>query len=193
MTDVKKKLVIVGDSACGKTSLLYVFSKDVFPEVYMPTVSETHEANIEVDGKVVELVLWDTAGEEDYDRLRALSYPGSDIILMCFSIDSPKNFENITKRWTPEVRHFCPDVPIILVGNKKDLRHDENRTRILAQMKQKPVKYEKGASIGEKIKAYAYLECSAKTREGVRDVFEMAAKAALETKKNRDNRKCSIL
>jgi len=70
----------------------------------------------------VELALWDTAGQEDYDRLRPLSYPDTDVILMCFSIDSPDSLENIPEKWTPEVRHFCPNVPIILVGNKKDLR-----------------------------------------------------------------------
>ena len=70
----------------------------------------------------VELALWDTAGQEDYDRLRPLSYPDTDVILMCFSIDSPDSLENIPEKWTPEVKHFCPNVPIILVGNKK-VRH----------------------------------------------------------------------
>ena len=63
--------------------------------------------------------MWDTAGQEDYDRLRPLSYPDTDVILMCFSIDSPDSLENIPEKWTPEVKHFCPNVPIILVGNKK--------------------------------------------------------------------------
>ena len=67
----------------------------------------------------MELALWDTAGQEDYDRLRPLSYPDTDVILMCFSIDSPDSLENIPEKWTPEVKHFCPNVPIILVGNKK--------------------------------------------------------------------------
>ena len=51
----------------------------------------------------VELALWDTAGQEDYDRLRPLSYPDTDVILMCFSIDNPDSLENITEKWTPEV------------------------------------------------------------------------------------------
>ena len=62
MTSIRKKLVIVGDGACGKTCLLIVFSKDQFPEVYVPTVFENYVADIEVDGKCVELALWDTAG-----------------------------------------------------------------------------------------------------------------------------------
>lgn len=101
----------------------------------------------------MELALWDTAGQEDYDRLRPLSYPDTDVILMCFSVDSPDSLENIPEKWTPEVKfinhqtkidfifnnydflfeqvkHFCPNVPIILVGNKKDLRNDPNTIRV---------------------------------------------------------------
>jgi Ras family protein A len=185
MATLRKKLVIVGDGACGKTCLLIVFSKDQFPEVYVPTVFENYVADIEVDGKQVELALWDTAGQEDYDRLRPLSYPDTDVILMCFSIDSPDSLENIPEKWTPEVRHFCPNVPIILVGNKKDLRHDETTKRELMKMKQEPVRPEEGKGVAEKISAFAYLECSAKTKDGVRQVFETATRAALQTKKKR--------
>ncbi|KAK3585972.1 hypothetical protein CHS0354_038517 [Potamilus streckersoni] len=192
MAAIRKKLVIVGDGACGKTCLLIVFSKDQFPEVYVPTVFENYVADIEVDGKQVELALWDTAGQEDYDRLRPLSYPDTDVILMCFSIDSPDSLENIPEKWTPEVRHFCPNVPIILVGNKKDLRNDEGTKRELAKMKQEPVKVEDGRLMAEKIQAFAYLECSAKTKDGVREVFETATRAALQVKKKKKNR-CTVL
>ena len=189
---MRKKLVIVGDGACGKTCLLIVFSKDQFPEVYVPTVFENYVADIEVDGKNVELALWDTAGQEDYDRLRPLSYPDTDVILMCYSIDSPDSLENIPEKWTPEVRHFCPSVPIVLVGNKKDLRNNEATRRELLKSKQEPVKTEEGRAMAEKIGAYAFLECSAKTKEGVREVFETATRAALSRQKKKA-RKCSLL
>jgi len=193
MAAIRKKLVIVGDGACGKTCLLIVFSKDQFPEVYVPTVFENYVADIEVDGKQVELALWDTAGQEDYDRLRPLSYPDTDVILMCFSIDSPDSLENIPEKWTPEVRHFCPNVPIILVGNKKDLRQDQGTIRELQKMKQEPVRFEEGKGMADKIGAYAYLECSAKTKEGVRDVFETATRAALSIKRKARKLKCVVL
>jgi len=192
MAAIRKKLVIVGDGACGKTCLLIVFSKDQFPEVYVPTVFENYVADIEVDGKQVELALWDTAGQEDYDRLRPLSYPDTDVILMCFSMDSPDSLENIPEKWTPEVKHFCPNVPIILVGNKKDLRLDENTKSELIKLKQEPVGYDDGKVMAEKIHAYDYLECSAKTKDGVREVFETATRAALQTKKAKKG-KCLIL
>ncbi|XP_055371651.1 ras-like GTP-binding protein Rho1 isoform X1 [Condylostylus longicornis] len=192
MAAIRKKLVIVGDGACGKTCLLIVFSKDQFPEVYVPTVFENYVADIEVDGKQVELALWDTAGQEDYDRLRPLSYPDTDVILMCFSVDSPDSLENIPEKWTPEVKHFCPNVPIILVGNKRDLRNDPNTIRELAKMKQEPVKPQEGRAMAEKINAFAYLECSAKSKEGVREVFETATRAALQVKKKKKTG-CSLL
>lgn len=192
MTPIRKKLVIVGDGACGKTCLLIVFSKDQFPEVYVPTVFENYVADIEVDNRQVELALWDTAGQEDYDRLRPLSYPDTDVILMSFSIDSPDSLENIPEKWTPEVKHFCPNVPIILVGNKKDLRHDPNTIKELAKMKQEPVKTEEGQAMAIKIQAYDYIECSAKTKEGVRQVFETATRAALR-KPEKPRKKCCLL
>ncbi|KAL7985376.1 hypothetical protein Chor_003946 [Crotalus horridus] len=172
MAAIRKKLVIVGDGACGKTCLLIVFSKDQFPEV--------------------ELALWDTAGQEDYDRLRPLSYPDTDVILMCFSIDSPDSLENIPEKWTPEVKHFCPNVPIILVGNKKDLRNDEHTRRELTKMKQEPVKPEDGRDMANRINAFGYLECSAKTKDGVREVFEMATRAALQVRKNKRRKGCPL-
>jgi len=194
MAGLRKKLVIVGDGACGKTCLLIVFSKDQFPEVYVPTVFENYVADIVVDGKQVELALWDTAGQEDYDRLRPLSYPDTDVILMCFSIDNPDSLENITEKWTPEVKHFCPSVPIILVGNKKDLRSDTGTIEELAKLKLSPVKADDGRSVAERIGAAAYVECSARTKEGIREVFEVATRNALKTKKSKKKKlKCRIL
>eukprot|EP00111_Clytia_hemisphaerica_P006797 TCONS_00019632-protein len=99
--------------------------------------------------------------------------------------DSPDSLENIPEKWTPEVKHFCPNVPIILVGNKKDLRNDENTKWELQKQKQEPVKMEEGEVMANKISAYAYLECSAKSKEGVREVFETATRAALQSKKKK--------
>ena len=65
---------------------------------------------------------WD---DDDNDgRLRPLSYPDTNVLLLCFSISSPDSLENIPERWVQEIKHFCPNVPVLLVGLKKDLRHD---------------------------------------------------------------------
>jgi len=189
---LRKKLVIVGDGACGKTCLLIVFSKGTFPEVYVPTVFENYVADVEVDSKHVELALWDTAGQEDYDRLRPLSYPDSNVILICFAIDSPDSLDNVQEKWISEVMHFCHGLPIILVGCKKDLRYDPKTIEELRKTSQRPVSTEEGQGVAQKIGATRYLECSAKTNEGVREVFEHATRAALTIKRQK-NKKCSIV
>ncbi|KAJ5083752.1 hypothetical protein N7456_013179 [Penicillium angulare] len=197
MAEIRRKLVIVGDGACGKTCLLIVFSKGTFPEVYVPTVFENYVADVEVDGKHVELALWDTAGQEDYDRLRPLSYPDSHVILICFAVDSPDSLDNVQEKWISEVLHFCQGLPIILVGCKQDLRHDPKTIEELNKTSQSPVTAEQGEEVRRKIGAYKYLECSARTNEGVKEVFESATRAALLKFKNNTSKshkkKCSIL
>jgi Ras family protein A len=105
----------------------------------VPTVFENYVADVEVDGKHVELALWDTAGQEDYDRLRPLSYPDSHVILICFAVDSPDSLDNVQEKWISEVIHFCSGLPIILVGCKKDLRRDPKTIDELRRTNQRPV------------------------------------------------------
>lgn len=110
-----------------------------YAQVYVPTVFENYVADVVVDGKRVELALWDTAGQEDYDRLRPLSYPDSHVILICFAVDSPDSLDNVQEKWISEVLHFCSGLPIILVGCKKDLRNDPKTVDELRRTGQRPV------------------------------------------------------
>jgi len=192
MPIIRKKLVIIGDGCCGKTCLLVTFSKDEFPQVYIPTVFDTYVADIEVDGKQAELALWDTAGQEDYDRLRPLSYPETDVIVICYAVDNPDSLLNIEDRWWPEAKHYCPNIPILLVGNKKDLRNDEATIKNLSQIDQQPVSFEQAQQVGLKIGATKVLECSAKNKEGIREVFETAIQVAI-SKSQKKNSCCSFL
>ncbi|XP_067684607.1 transforming protein RhoA-like [Haliotis asinina] len=191
--ETKMKMVVIGDGGCGKTCLLTVYAKDRFPDVYVPTIFENCSKVVEVDNKKINLALWDTAGQEGYDRLRPLSYPRTDVILMCFSIDSPDSLDNIQEKWNPEVKHFCPHVPVILVGNKKDLRNDDHTKARLAQSKQFPVKTEEGQTLADRIGAVTYRECSAKTKEGVVDIFETAIHVAQKSPKKKKKLLCNIL
>ncbi|RKP10267.1 RhoA protein [Thamnocephalis sphaerospora] len=191
----RKKLVVVGDGACGKTCLLIVYSTGVFPQKYLPTVFENYMAYVRTaNGKRVELALWDTAGQEEYDRLRPLSYPETDVVLICFSVVNGRSFYNVADKWAPEVAHFCERVPILLVGCKTDLRDCSGALReIGSEDGTAIVTREQGEAMAREIGALRYMECSARTRVGVEEVFELAARASLSSRMQRLRRQCIIL
>jgi len=177
------KLVVVGDGAVGKTCLLIAYTAGAFPKDYIPTVFDNYCANIVVDGKAINLGLWDTAGQEDYDRLRPLSYPQSDVFLLCFSVVNPSSYDNISAKWIREVTHHCPGAPIILVGTKIDLREDKD---VIEQLKLKgitPIDTQHGQEKAKEIGCVKYMECSAKTQKGLKAVFEEAVRAVGVQKK----------
>ena len=177
---IKRKLVIVGDGLVGKTTLAIVFAKGTFPEVFLPTApwDENYVADILVDDTHFELALWDTPGIEDWDRLRPLSYPDSHVILICFAIDHPDSLANVWEKWISEILHFCEGLPIMLVGLKKELRKDPRTIEELLRVGQHPVTTSEGEEMRGKIGALQYMECSAKTNEGVRELFGVATRAA---------------
>ncbi|MCJ1341641.1 Rho GTPase protein rac1 [Bachmanniomyces sp. S44760] len=133
-----------------------------------------------VDGKPISLGLWDTAGQEDYDRLRPLSYPQTDVFLICFSIVSPPSFDNVKAKWYPEIEHHAPNVPIILVGTKLDLREDRNTMDGLRGKRMEPVSYEQALAVSKEIRAHKYLECSALTQRNLKSVFDEAIRQTHE-------------
>ncbi|KAJ7039185.1 ras family-domain-containing protein [Mycena alexandri] len=176
---IRRKLVIVGDGACGKTSLLCSFALGEFPRDYQPTVFDNYVAEIRLDDKPVQLALWDTAGQEEYERLRPMSYSKSHVILIAFALDTPDSLENVTTKWIEEVRSICgPTIPVILVGCKADLR--PNTPHPNTPDNPCPwVTREQGERIAQVIGARAYKECSALKIEGVDEVFETATRASM--------------
>ncbi|XP_010744408.3 rho-related GTP-binding protein RhoF [Larimichthys crocea] len=191
------KIVIVGDGGCGKTSLLMVYAKGDFPEKYAPSVFEKYVTTISLGGKEIKLNLYDTAGQDDYDRLRPLSYQEANLVLVCFDVTNPTSFENVLIKWFPEVRHFCRDVPVILIGCKTDLRKDKECARKLKAVNLAPITYTQGEETRQQMKAELYLECSAKYQENVDDIFKEATKTTLAFIKKQKNykrkKKCVIL
>ena len=165
------KLVIVGDGAVGKTTLLIRYTTNCMPEEYIPTIFDNFSSRLLIDNHAVNLILWDTAGQEDYDRLRPMAYPQTDIFLICFSIDSISSFRNVNLKWVPEIRHYCPNAPIILVGTKTDLRDTNLRTN--------QVESKDALEVAKHLNLQNYLECSSLTGDGVQTLFNTAARTVL--------------
>jgi len=189
------KAVVVGDGTVGKTCALISYTDNKFSNDHIPTIFDNYTANVMVGTKVVSLNLWDTAGQEDYDRLRPLSYAQTDVFLLCFSLISRTSFLNAQTKWMPELRFYGDrngaHTPIILVGTKSDLRDDP---MLQAQSMANPncngaISHAEGLEVAKKMGCAAYVECSAITQDGLKITFDTAIDCAL--KKKQEERKKS--
>ena len=199
------KVVTVGDGAVGKTAMLMSYTANAFPSDYLPTVFDNYAAIVLVDGMPIRLNLWDTAGQEDYDRIRPISYPQTDVFIITFSLASPASLHNVKQKWIPEVRHHCPDRPIVLVGTKLDLRDDEATVMALRARGLAPIDYEQGHKVSRDIGAIAYIECSALTQRNMKKVFDTCIRSVItpeafedksskkKKKKRRSGPKCAVM
>ncbi|PPQ98389.1 hypothetical protein CVT24_004068 [Panaeolus cyanescens] len=199
LSPIRRKLVIVGDGMCLRKDIFIMrFRPWRVPErlstkyilsiktcqytslnFFTLAVFDNYVAEIRLDEKPVQLALWDTAGQEEYERLRPMSYSKSHVILIAFAIDTPDSLDNVTTKWNEEVRSICgPTIPVILVGCKADLRPSTDHP----DTPDNPcpwVTREKGERVANAIGARAYKECSALKIEGVDDVFETATRASM--------------
>jgi small GTP-binding protein len=166
------KVVAVGDGAIGKTCLLISYTTNAFPGEYIPTVFDNYSVNVMYKDQAINLQLWDTAGQEDYKKLRPLSYPQTDVFIMSFSLVDPVTLENVENAWIQEIREHCPNTPCILVGLKSDLRDHP-----LDGMT--PIPTSKGEGVAKRLKAAGYVECSSYKALNLKEVFETAIKVAL--------------
>ncbi|CAL8109094.1 unnamed protein product [Calicophoron daubneyi] len=183
------KIVVVGDGAVGKTCMLITYVEGRFPAEYVPTVFENYSGSVMVDGEIVPFELWDTAGQEEYSHLRPLTYAGTDLVILCFSIANEASFKNVEDKWVPELTTHVPRAPILLVGCKLDIRKDVEVPGLLSF-----VTYAQGSALARRIKAKGYLECSALTNEGVKEVFDQSIRHLLAKNQRRTKRhKCCLL
>lgn len=145
--------------------------------------------------KPVSLDLWDATSISDYDRLRSLSYQQTDVFLVCFSVVSPSSYENVKEKWVPDITQYCPGTPFLLVGTRTDLRNDHKTLEKLAENKESPLKPEDGEKLAHELKAVKYMECSAETKEGLKELFDEAVLVALgegAPEKDESTRQCVL-
>lgn len=124
--------------------------------------------------------------------MRPLSYPDSNVFLLTFSITSQYSYDNVVSKWVPEIRHHCPDVPILLVGTKVDLRDDPEALEKLSQKKQKMLQYSDGVNLAKQIGAVAYHETSAKKGIGIEELKQLIISVSLDHGKSSEKEKCLI-
>ncbi|KAF5285738.1 hypothetical protein FQR65_LT02266 [Abscondita terminalis] len=191
------KCVVVGDDGVGIISLLITYTTGIFPSEYVPNVVHDCQVTTMVDGIPYTLGLVNIAGQDDYERLRPLSYRQTDVFLVCFSVVNPYSFDNVKEKWVPEITQYCENTPFLLVGTQIDLREDVITIEKLAEKKRTPISIEQGIELAKKLKAVKYVECSALTQKGVKNVFNEAILAALEpsepVKRTVKREKCIIL
>lgn len=178
MSNEEVKLVVCGDGAVGKTCLLTRYTRNSFPDSYVPTVFENQIVSILIDEKPIQVEAVDTAGQEGYDGVRAMSYPGTDIFLVCFSADSADSMHNVEEKWIPELlremgKGHEEGWKILLCCNKSDLIGTDHAPD-----------YDRGEAdaMAKRIGAVnnQVFECSALADEGVGELFEAGIRAALE-------------
>lgn len=194
------KVVVVGDGAVGKTSLLIYYTTKSFPHEYVPTVFDNYSCIEMHEGKPVSLVLWDTAGQEDYDKLRPLSYPQTDVFLVCFCVVKRDSFLNVKNKWVKEIKGTlqpnAPPPPFILIGTKADLRDDRKTLAELKARGEDPIDPQEAWVMGQLLGASGYRECSALRASGINDIFQeiiriTLSNAALKREKSRQKIKKS--
>jgi Ras-related protein Rab-2A len=183
--DLSFKLIIVGDSAVGKSCLSIKATRNYFEDFYSPTVGfEFLTFNVKVEDKTVKLQIWDTCGQEVYRSLISSFYRSASLAIMVYSIDNEDSFSNIEK-WLNDIKtQSNPDVKIFLIGNKADLEDKRKITRA------------QGEKFCNDHKLSFFIETSAKTGFNVQNVFIQVAKELYlqhEEIKNRISRPGSLM
>nr|XP_053630822.1 cell division control protein 42 homolog [Cherax quadricarinatus] len=179
------RIVVVGDGSVGKTSFLKAYTQGTFPMEYIPTVFDNYIESYQRNNVNYIINFVDTAGQEDFDRLRPISYKEVCVCLICFNVNNIASYENVKLKWLPEVRRYCGrDVPILLVGLQTDLR--------AANTKENTVTKEAGQELAHLLGLFNYVECSAKTCAGCDEVIDMAIKEAISPKAQQ-KKCCTVL
>ncbi|XP_062104321.1 rac-like GTP-binding protein RHO1 [Humulus lupulus] len=162
ISDMRLHIILSNDQNldCGFVTIETVFNCiDVLLVDYVPTVLDNFSANVVVNGSTVNLGLWDTSGQEDYNRLRPLIYRGPDVFILAFSLIRKDSYENVSKKWIPELKHYAPSVPIILLDLREDKQFFIDHPGVV------PITTAQGEELRKLIGTPAHIECSSKTQQ----------------------------
>ncbi|XP_067096627.1 cell division control protein 42 homolog isoform X1 [Osmerus mordax] len=216
----KIRINMLGSGSVGKSCMVSTFLTNRFPSEYVPSVFDKYVKDIGDEGCFGSLEIQDITGLSDYDDLRRISYPLTDVFLVCFSVVYPGSFKDVDMKagyslcgaivavkgaasrgqeynylvvfmWVPEINHYCPGTPFLLVGTQIDLRKDPHTLERLAKNKQKPINSEIAKKLASDLKAFKYVECSALTQEGLKNVFDEVIQAVLRSQQFKKN-KCVL-
>ena len=157
------KCVLIGDEGVGKTSLLVAYTRNKFPEVYVPDILDTCAVNVTLKNKTYTLGLFDTSSGYEQDLSK------TDVVLLCFSLDEPTSLKNAKEKWFPMINMNNAKVNIILVGLKLDLKTMMDTNLSLPNV---------GENIAKELGCKRYLECSAKLQRGIGVVFDEVIRAS---------------
>jgi len=188
------KIVVTGDGMVGKTSMLYRYTKDEFSEAHEATVFDSYSVQVQVDNVTWDLCFFDTAGQEDYDQLRPLTYGKADMFVLCYNCMRPEGIDNLKSKWLPEKDAHNKDSPYVVVGTKTDLRNDAQACKDLLSSSGKTPVHCEDVDATPFAGCKKIMECSAKTGDGVNDVFNQIIQAAVRAKiGGGKDKKCEIL
>ncbi|CAD25072.1 RAS-LIKE GTP-BINDING PROTEIN (RHO subfamily) [Encephalitozoon cuniculi GB-M1] len=177
--DVSKQLTIIGSATCGKTSILTRHVKRTFGTEISPTVFNSVSNTYKHKDHVIELRLWDTAGQDEYARFRHLALPSADYIMIVYAVDDRSSYAEVKNSLVGQVREKAPQAKYFLVGAKTDLREDSARLEELARNGDSPITTSEGLELSQSIGAMGYFECSAKNNVGIDEIFEKISEYAL--------------
>ncbi|CAO2586627.1 Rho-related GTP-binding protein RhoJ [Lemmus lemmus] len=127
------------------------YANDAFPEEYVPTVFDHYAGRKKWEPSLSKRAMGMGAQQEDYNQLRPLSYPNTDVFLICFSVVNPASYHNVQEEWVPELKDCMPHVPYVLIGTQIDLRDDPKTLARLLYMKEKPLTYEHGVKLAKAV------------------------------------------
>lgn len=159
------KLILGGDGAVGKTSMVHRYVENNFASDYKSTIGTSimkKECTFKELESVVRFVIWDLAGQAQFKRVRQSYLSNAEVGILVYDVTNRSSFENIDKNWYIEIKKASPDISLILVGNKIDLESE----RVVSR--------DEGEVLAKKL-GLTYIETSAKTGENINDAFKMLA------------------